>query len=77
MNFWENPGSVSQFILENFQAERPDRHTRFEPGPWRDHPTHHQRTEGVEPEFQAWLRYKNANGSDIDIGMNPLVLPIA
>lgn len=24
------------------------------------------------PEFQAWLRYKNANGSDIYIGMNPL-----
>ncbi len=22
------------------------------------------------PEFQAWLRYKNANGSDIYIGMN-------
>jgi hypothetical protein len=24
------------------------------------------------PEFQAWLRYKNANGSDIYIGQNPL-----
>jgi hypothetical protein len=24
------------------------------------------------PEFQAWLRYKNANGSDIYVGMNPL-----
>jgi hypothetical protein len=24
------------------------------------------------PEFQAWLRYKNRNGSDIYIGMNPL-----
>ena len=24
------------------------------------------------PEFQAWLRYKNANGSDIYIGMNAL-----
>src|SRR5690348_17172000 len=24
------------------------------------------------PEFQAWLRYKNASGSDIYIGMNPL-----
>src|SRR5882757_1589198 len=24
------------------------------------------------PEFQAWLRYKNANGSDIYMGMNPL-----
>src|ERR1700682_5842936 len=23
-------------------------------------------------EFQAWLRYKNANGSDIYVGMNPL-----
>src|SRR5882724_10039517 len=27
---------------------------------------------GASPEFQAWLRYKNANGSDIYIGMNPL-----
>jgi len=26
----------------------------------------------ASPEFQAWLRYKNANGSDIYIGMNPL-----
>jgi len=26
----------------------------------------------TSPEFQAWLRYKNANGSDIYIGMNPL-----
>jgi RepB DNA-primase from phage plasmid len=24
------------------------------------------------PEFQGWLRYKNATGSDIYIGMNPL-----
>jgi len=24
------------------------------------------------PQFQAWLRYKNATGSDIYIGMNPL-----
>ena len=26
----------------------------------------------ASPEFQAWLRYKNANSSDIYIGMNPL-----
>jgi hypothetical protein len=26
----------------------------------------------ASPEFQAWLRYRNANGSDIYIGMNPL-----
>ena len=24
------------------------------------------------PGFQAWLRYKNATGSDIYVGMNPL-----
>jgi len=24
----------------------------------------------ASPEFQAWLRHKNANGSDIYIGMN-------
>jgi len=27
---------------------------------------------GASNEFQAWLRYKNANGSDVYIGMNPL-----
>ena len=26
----------------------------------------------ASPDFQAWLRHKNANGSDIYIGMNPL-----
>lgn len=26
----------------------------------------------ASPGFQSWLRYKNANGSDIYIGMNPL-----
>jgi len=26
----------------------------------------------ANPEFQAWLRYKNANGADIYVGMNPL-----
>ena len=26
----------------------------------------------ASPEFQAWFRYKNANGSDIYIGMKPL-----
>ena len=35
-----------------------------------------QRITSVEkaasPEFQAWLRYKNASGSDIYLGMNPL-----
>jgi hypothetical protein len=31
------------------------------------------RTEkAASPEFQAWLRHKNASGSDIYIGMNPL-----
>src|SRR6201987_5633691 len=26
----------------------------------------------ASPEFKAWLRYKNANGADIYVGMNPL-----
>src|SRR6266478_6631236 len=26
----------------------------------------------ASPEFQAWLRHKNASGSDIYMGMNPL-----
>src|SRR6266436_9784715 len=31
----------------------------------------------ASPEFQAWLRHKNGNGSDIYIGMNPLKLDAA
>src|SRR6202051_3036150 len=32
----------------------------------------HTAQKAAMPEFQAWLRYQNANGADIYVGMNPL-----
>jgi len=68
----ENPESASEYILDNF--ERSDRIAMLVLN--RDFGETIQRITSAEkassPEFQAWLRYKNANGSDIYIGMNPL-----
>src|SRR5271165_3613905 len=76
MNPPENPGlflpSPSEYILDNFEPT--DRIAMLVLN--RDfaetiqHITNAQKA--ASPEFQAWLRYKNANGSDIYIGMNPL-----
>ena len=64
--------SVSEYILDNFEAT--DRVAMLVLN--RDFGETIQRITSAEkassPEFQAWLRYKNANGSDIYIGMNPL-----
>jgi hypothetical protein len=76
MNPTENPTpsipSASQYILDNFEAA--DRIAMLVLN--RDFGETIQRITSREkaasPEFQAWLRYKNANGSDIYIGMNPL-----
>ena len=76
MNPSENPtpsiASASQYILDNFQAA--DRIAMLVLN--RDFGETIQRITSREkaasPEFPAWLRYKNANGSDIYIGMNPL-----
>src|SRR5712672_4434408 len=76
MNPSENPTpsivSASQYILDNFQAA--DRIAMLVLN--RDFGETIQRITGAQkaasPEFQAWLRYKNANGSDIYMGMNPL-----
>jgi intergrase/recombinase len=64
--------SASEYILDNFeQADRIDMLVLS-----RDFGETIQRITSAQkaasPEFQAWLRYKNANGSDIYIGMNPL-----
>jgi RepB DNA-primase N-terminal domain/RepB DNA-primase C-terminal helical domain len=72
MNAVQNPDSASQYILDNFeQGERIAILTLN-----RDFGETIQRITSAQkassPEFQAWLRYKNANGSDIYIGMNPL-----
>src|SRR5271166_6246008 len=64
--------SASEYILDNF--EQTDRIAMLVLN--RDFGETVQRITSAEkaasPEFQAWLRYKNANGSDIYIGMNPL-----
>jgi hypothetical protein len=64
--------SASEYILDNFDAA--DRIAILVLN--RDFGETIQRITGAQkaasPEFQAWLRYKNANGSDIYVGMNPL-----
>jgi RepB DNA-primase from phage plasmid len=76
MNSTENPGSFvlspSEYILDNFEPS--DRIAVLVLN--RNFAETIQRITSAQkassPEFQAWLRYKNANGSDIYIGMNPL-----
>lgn len=76
MNPAETPSSpvpsASEYILDNFEPT--DRIAMLVLN--RDFGETIQRITSAEkaasPEFQAWLRYKNANGSDIYIGMNPL-----
>src|ERR1700675_4766675 len=76
MNPAEKPASfipsASEYILDNF--EQTDRIAMLVLN--RDFSETIQRITSAQkaasPEFQAWLRYKNANGSDIYIGMNPL-----
>ena len=64
--------SASDYILDNFETT--DRIAMLVLN--RDFRETIQRITSAQkaasPEFQAWLRYKNANGSDIYIGMNPL-----
>jgi len=72
----ENPApfapSASEYILDNFEPT--DRIAMLVLN--RDFGETVQRITSAQkaasPEFQAWLRHKNANGSDIYLGMNPL-----
>lgn len=72
MNPVGNSELASEYILDNF--EQSDRIAMLVLN--RDFGETIQRITSAQkassPEFQAWLRYKNANGSDIYIGMNPL-----
>lgn len=72
MNPLENPQSASEYILDSFKPT--DRIAMLVLN--RDFGETIQRITSAQkassPEFQAWLRYKNANGSDIYMGMNPL-----
>src|SRR5258707_7797497 len=64
--------SPSEYILDNFEPT--DRIAMLVLN--RDSADTIQRIttaqKAASPEFQAWLRYKNAKGSDIYMGMNPL-----
>src|SRR5260370_14454778 len=64
--------SASEYILDNFETT--DRIAMLVLN--RDFGETIQRITSAQkaasPEFQAWLRYKNANGLDIYVGMNPL-----
>lgn len=76
MTIGRNPGasflSASEYILDNFEPN--DRIAMLVLN--RDLGEVLQRLttakKASSPEFQAWLRHKNATGSDIYIGMNPL-----
>ncbi len=64
--------SASEYILDNFAPTNRIAILVLN----RDFGETIQRITGAQkaasPEFLAWLRYKNANGSDIYMGMNPL-----
>jgi hypothetical protein len=70
MNPVENLGPASEYILDNF--EQSDRIAMLVLN--RDFAETIQRITSAQkassPEFQAWLRYQNANGSDIYVTWN-------
>jgi len=76
MNAPENPTppppSASEYILDNFNPT--DRIAVLVLNRQLGETTQRITTaqKASSPEFQAWLRYKNANGADIYIGMNAL-----
>ena len=66
------PSSASEYILDNFRPT--DRIAVLTLNRQLGETTQRITTahKASSPEFQAWLRYKNANGADIYIGMNAL-----
>ena len=66
------PPSASEYILDNFKPT--DRIAVLVLNRQLGETTQRITTaqKASSPEFQAWLRYKNANGADIYVGMNPL-----
>ena len=76
MNAPEKPAhpvpSASEYILENFKPT--DRIAVLVLNRQLGETTQRITTaqKASSPEFQAWLRYKNANGADIYVGMNAL-----
>jgi len=76
MNAPEKPASsvpsASEYILDNFKPT--DRIAVLVLNRQLGETTQRITTaqKASSPEFQAWLRYKNANGADVYVGMNPL-----
>ena len=76
MNAQEKPASsvpsASEYILDNFKPT--DRIAVLVLNRQLGETTQRITTvqKASSPEFQAWLRYKNANGADIYVGMNAL-----
>jgi hypothetical protein len=66
------PPSASEYILDNFKPT--DRIAILVLNRQLGETTQRITTaqKASTPEFQAWLRYKNANGADIYVGMNAL-----
>ena len=66
------PPSASEYILDNFKPT--DRIAILVINRQLGETTQRITTaqKASTPEFQAWLRYKNANGADIYVGMNAL-----
>jgi hypothetical protein len=64
--------SASEYILDNFKPT--DRIAVLVLNRQQGETTQRITTaqKASSPEFQAWLRYKNANGADIYVGMNAL-----
>ena len=64
--------SASEYILDNFKST--DRIAVLVVNRQLGEATQRITTaqKASSPEFQAWLRYKNANGADIYVGMNAL-----
>jgi hypothetical protein len=64
--------SASEYILENFEAN--DRIAMLVLNRHSKETIQRITTaqKAASPEFQSWLRFKNASGADIYIGMNPL-----
>src|SRR5467141_582727 len=76
MNDVENPTafvpSASEYILDNFEPTDRIAMLVLNRGLGETIQRITSAQKAASPEFQAWLRYKNANGSDIYLGMNPL-----
>jgi hypothetical protein len=66
------PPSASEYILDNFKPT--DRIAVLVLNRQRGETAQRITTaqKAASPEFQAWLRYKNTNGADMYLGMNPL-----